>query len=216
MTLLECVNKVLIKLREREVSSTSASEYSKLVTQLVNETRREVEDAWNWITLRNTVTLTTEADVSQYTLTGVGNSRFKLLGVVNDTTNVDLTNANANALTAMFLTGSTATHEPQFFGFNGFDSANDPIIDLYPIPDGEYDIRFNMILPQNDLVGSNTAIKVPGHIVVLGAYAKALAERGEDASSSYEVAMGQYTGALSAAIAQEASLMPGETDFYAL
>src|SRR5690606_20467823 len=133
-----------------------SSAYAKLITQLVNETRREVEDAWNWITLRNTVTLTTEADVSQYVLTGVGNSRFKLLGVVNDTTNVELTNANSNALTSMFLTGSTETKKPQFFGFNGFDANDDPVVDLYPIPDAAYDIRFNLVLPQNDSTVATT------------------------------------------------------------
>ena len=216
MTLLEIVNKVLIKLRENQVPSAIATTYSTLITQLVNESRREVEDAWNWIGLRTTVSLDTVAGTSQYILSGVGNTRFKLQEVVNDTTNVPLTNANASALTSMFLTGSTDEAEPQYFGLNGYDSSGDPIVDLYPIPDAVYAIRFNMVLPQNDLVSGNTEVKVPGHIVVLGAYAKAIAERGEDASSAYEVAMSQYTGALGAAIAQEDALMPGETDFYAI
>jgi hypothetical protein len=216
MTYLEAINQVLRKLREPQVTSAASTEYSGLIGQLVNEARREVEDAWNWIGLRTTVTLETEADTSQYVLSGVGNSRFKLLDVVNDTTNNYLVNEPATFLTSLFLTGSTSTREPTSFGFNGFDSSGDPIVDLYPIPDAVYNIRFNIVLPQNDLVNSNSVIKVPAHIVVLGAYVKALVERGEDASSSYEAAMRQYTGALGAAIAQEDALMPGETDFYAI
>ena len=59
MTYLEAVNSVLRRLREDEVVSVSANPYSKLVGELVNDAKRLVEDAWDWSSLRNTITVQT-------------------------------------------------------------------------------------------------------------------------------------------------------------
>lgn len=216
MTLLEIVNKVLIKLRQTEVASTTESDYAKLITQLVNEARREVEDAWNWLALRSTITVTTVADSSQYILSGVGNSRFKIISVINDSDDTFLKPMSTNEMTKRFLFGDVATGDPEYFAFNGFDSNGDPIVDIYPIPDDVHTLRFNIVAPQNESTSGSTEIKVPGHIVYLGAYVKALAERGEDASSAYEVANAAYVGALATHIAQEEALLPNETDWNAI
>lgn len=216
MTLLQAVNKVLVKMRENQVTSVTDTNYSNLIATFVNDARREVEDAWNWMALRQTVSVTVNEDLSQYVLTGVGNARFKILSVINDTTDQVLTLKNSNDLTMMFLNNTQETQEPRFFGFNGFDANDDPIVDVYPIPDATYTLRFNLVVPQNELTLDSSDILVPSHIVVLGAVVKAMAERGEEGNSGYEVANAVYTGALSSAIAQESALFPGETDFYAV
>lgn len=213
MTLLEIVNTVLVKLRLPEVASTSENAHAALVTQFVNEARREVEDAWQWMALRSTVSVDTVADTSQYILTNVGNSRFKILDVINDTDDIFLRNINGREMTKKFLFGDVPTGSPTDFAFNGFDTNGDPIVDVYPVPDGVYTIRFNLVIPQNDSTSGSTKILVPGHIVVLGAYLKALAERGEDGSSGYDTAATQYAGALASAISQESALLPDETDW---
>lgn len=216
MTLLQAVNKVLVKMRENQVTSVTDTNYSNLIATLVNDARREVEDAWNWMALRQTVTVTLSAGTSQYVLSGIGNSRFKIMSVINDTTDQVLSLKNSNELTMMFLNNTQEYAESRFFGFNGFDSNGDPVVDVYPIPDAAYTLRFNLVVPQNELVTDNTEILVPSHIVILGAVCKAMAERGEEGNSGYEVANAVYTGALSSAIAQESALFPGETDFYAV
>lgn len=213
MTLLEIVNTVLVKLRLPQVTTTSENPHAALVTQLVNEARREVEDAWLWMALRSTITVTTVNGASQYILTNVGNSRFKVMEVINDTSDYVMKNVSSREMTSKFLFGEVPTDSPTHYAFNGFDGNGDPIVDLYPVPDGVYDIRFNLVIPQNDTTSGTTQIKVPGHIVVLGAYMKALAERGEDASSGYEVAATNYAGALASAVSQEEALMPSETDW---
>lgn len=215
MTLLEIVNKVLIKLRHTEVASTTESDFAKLITQFVNEARREIEDAWNWLALRTTVTVTTVAGSSQYILSGVGNSRFKVMSVINDSDDTFMLPIGSNEMTKRFLFGTTPEGDPQYYAFNGFDSSGDPIVDIYPIPNDTHTIRFNLVVPQNDTESGSTEIKVPGHIVFLGAYVKALAERGEDQTSGYAVANAAYTGALSTHIAQEEALLPDETDWHA-
>ena len=46
MTYLEIVNKVLVRLREEEVTTLDENDYSKLVANLVNVTKQEVENSW--------------------------------------------------------------------------------------------------------------------------------------------------------------------------
>lgn len=216
MTLLEIVNRVLIKLRQSSVTTVNETEYSRLVTEFVNETRREIEDAWNWLGLRATSTIETVADATEYVLTGVGNSRFKVLSVINDTEDYELSPINSGEMTKKFLFGDLVTGNPTYYSFNGFDVNGDPIVDIYPIPTDAQVIRFNLVTPQNDVLTDDVEIKVPTHIVILGSYVKALAEKGEESSNAYNVANAQYVGAMSSNIAQEEALLPGETDFYAI
>lgn len=216
MTLLELTNKVLIKMREAQVTTINDNTYSALCAQFVNEARREVEDAWNWLTLRKTVSINCVPDASQYILTGVGNTRFKILQVFDDTNDVVLTNLNSKSMTRKFLVGTLESGKPVYFGLNGFSAAGDPIVDIFPPPDDAYIIRFNLVIPQNDVEAGPTEIKVPGHLVYLGAYVKALAERGEEGNMAYEVALSAYMGALGSAVSQESALMPDESDFVAI
>ena len=59
MTYLAMVNKILTRMRENRVGSLSgASEYVQLVQLLVKESVDEVETAWSWNCLNNTVPLT--------------------------------------------------------------------------------------------------------------------------------------------------------------
>ena len=88
MTYLQLVNSVLRRMREDEVTSieNTTDSYVKLVGEFVNDARRIVEDAWDWSALRSTITVTTTDDVFSYSMTGTNNS-FKILDVINDTSN---------------------------------------------------------------------------------------------------------------------------------
>ena len=68
MTYIEIVNSVLVRLREEKVDTVNESEYSSLIGQLVNVAKRDVENAYNWEALRNTIHLVTEADTFHYEL----------------------------------------------------------------------------------------------------------------------------------------------------
>ena len=46
-TYLDLVNDVLVRLREAQVTSVSQNGYSSLIGALVNDAKRETEDAWN-------------------------------------------------------------------------------------------------------------------------------------------------------------------------
>jgi hypothetical protein len=90
---------------------------------------------------------------------------------------------------------------PTYFNYNGVDSNGDTQVDLFPIPNGVYTVRFNLYIPQASLTSDSTVISVPSEPVVLGAYARAIAERGEDAGLSSADAYALYRSSLSDAIA---------------
>jgi hypothetical protein len=56
----------------------------------------------------------------------------------------------------------------------------DSAVDLYPIPDGVYAIRFNVTIPQDDLVNNTDSFQVPSEPIIQGVLARAISERGED------------------------------------
>ena len=68
MTYLQLVNNILKRLREDEVGSVNENHYSKLVGAFVNDAKRAVEDSWQWHSLLEAVTVTTEAGTASYDL----------------------------------------------------------------------------------------------------------------------------------------------------
>ncbi len=202
MNYIQLVNEVLVRLRESEVSSVSDNAYSKMIGKFVNDAKRNVEDAYNWNALYDTLTADTTSDIFNYILVGSG-QRFRVIDVLNDTSNTEVKGASTTWMNEKFLLNATQKGSPQYYNFNGTDSNGDTQVDLFPIPDGVYNIRFNIVLPQPLLSNNADILKVPYEPVVFLAYAKALAERGEDGGLASNEAYGLYRQSLADAIALE-------------
>jgi len=194
-TYLELVNDVLIRLRESEVTSVNDTAYSKLIGRFVNDAKRQVEDAYNWNALSETLTVATTSGLFNYVMTDAG-VRFRVFDVLNDTSNWFLNSAQTTQMDEWFLVNTPQTGSPTHYNFNGVDSNGDTQVDLYPIPNGAYNIHFNIIKPQAELVSNSTQLKVPAEPVIFLAYAKALAERGEDGGLGTNEAYGLYRTSL--------------------
>lgn len=179
MTYLEIVNSVLRRLRETEVSTVNENSYSKMIGELVNDAKSSVEAAYGWNSLSDTLTAETTADVFSYVLEGSG-VRFRVVDVWNDTQNIPMQLAPTHWMNRQFIANGTTKGGPFYYNFNGTDSNGDTLVDVFPIPNGTYTLRFNVILPQAPLEADADVIKVPGDVVVLNAYARAVVERGED------------------------------------
>jgi hypothetical protein len=203
MNYIQLVNSVLRRLRETEVSSVSDNAYSKLIGDFVNDAKRNVEDAYNWNSLSDTLTAVTATGIFNYVLVGSG-QRFRVIDVLNDSSDVIVRNASTRWMNQQFLLNPTQAGTPQYYNFNGTDSAGDTQVDLFPIPNGVYNIRFNVILPQPLLEADADNLLVPSEPVVFLAYAKALAERGEDGGLLSSEAYGLYKTSLADAISLEA------------
>ena len=207
MTYIEIINKVLIRLRENQVTDLSQS-YSALIGEFVNEAKREVENAWTWVQLRSTIQITTEASSLRYTLTGSGN-RSKILYVINDSDNFEMQLANSKWMTLQLTAATTQNASPVYYDVNGY-SNGDFNVDLYPIPEKAYNINFNMVIPQEDLKEVDDVVIVPFQPIILSAYAKAISERGEDSGIAYRDALVNAEKSLSDAISNDASYVPSE------
>lgn len=179
MNYIQLVNDVLVRLREPEASSVSDTAYVKLIAKYVNDSKRVVEDSYNWNSLSETLSATTTAQVFNYVLVGSG-QRFRVIDVINDTQNTFVNLAATKWMDQQFLMTTPQTGSPAYYNFNGTDSNGDTQVDLYPIPDGAYNIRFNIIKPQEPLAVNADVLLVPPEPVILGALARAQAERGED------------------------------------
>lgn len=214
MTYLEAVNSVLRRLREREVSSVSETSYSKLIGDFVNDARTEVENAWNWSSLRTTLTLTTTGGVFNYILTGSKNN-FSVIDVINDTTNQFLTYQSGVEFDRKFLFPSEVPQgNPMYYNWNGVDSNGDSQVDLFPIPSNTNIIRFNVLLRNADLSDDSDTISVPYRPVILLALARAIEERGEDGGNSSGYAYASGMKALADEIAYDAARRPEDTIWY--
>lgn len=202
MNYIQLVNSVLRRLRETEVSSVADNAYSKMIGEFVNDAKRQVEDAYPWNSLSDTLTAVTATGIFNYVLVGSG-QRFRIIDVLNDTSNSVLVNAPTKWMDEKFLLTTAQSGSPKYFNFNGTNANGDTQVDLYPIPDGIYDIRFNVIKPQVPLDADSDNLLVPHEPVVFNAVARALAERGEDGGIMSGEMYALYLQSLGDAIAIE-------------
>lgn len=202
-TYLQLVNNVLIRLREQEVSSVGDTPYSSLIGVLVNDAKREIEDAYSWNALNTTIVLPTVAGQGDYTLVGSG-QRFKTHLIMNETEDVPMRQVSPDWLDTQYYLADVQDAAPIYYAFDGV-SGDDNIVRVWPRPDAVYSLRFNLNVPQNDLSANGDLIKVPPHLVQMLAYANAVAERGEDGGQSFSELYQKYRLALADAVALEAN-----------
>jgi len=214
MTYLELVNDVLVRLRESTVSTVGETTYSSLIGKFVNDAKRQIEDSYTWNVLNQTITVTTAANTSSYSLTGSG-QKFRIAEALNTTSNIVLGNIAVSDMNRRLSFGTPATGIPSDYCFNGSDSSNDTKVDLYPIPDGVYTLKFDVTVPQANLTSDGTSVKVLDYLVAQSAYARCLIERGEDGGTASSEAYALFRGMLSDAIAMESTRYP-EDNFVAI
>jgi hypothetical protein len=213
-TYLQLVNDVLIRLRENEVSSVSDNAYSKLIGKFINDAKRQCEDAYNWNALSDTLSATTGADVFNYVLVGSG-QRFRVIDVINDTNDYFLELQTTEQMNKLFLIQTAQKDQPRYYNFNGTNANGDTQVDLYPIPNGVYNIRFNVIKPQVPLSANSDALLIPSEPVIFNALARAMGERGEDGGIASNEAFAMYRQSLSDAIALESGRYLEEAEWTA-
>ena len=219
MTYLQLVNAVLRRLRESEVSTVqgtgNANTYARLIGDFINESKSQVEVAWDWSALRTTLTLNTEANVFNYELQGTKNN-FKVLDVWNDSNDIEMRYQTASWFNQEFLTTSPQHGIPLYYNFNGVSVDRDTQVDLYPIPDGVYNLRFNVTQRQAELSSDTDTTLLPTRPIILLATAMAIEERGEDGGQQSMNAYAAAKSALADEIAMDAARHPEETLWYSV
>ena len=215
MTFLELVNDVLVRLREPVVTTYNETTYSTLIAKFINDAKRQVEDAFSWNALGATITVTTAASTSTYSLTGAG-QKFQVMDVINTTSLLGLTNISFVDMNRKLNFAPVATETPTEYAFDGVDGSYDTQVKLYPIPNGVYTVKFMLTVAQPTLALDATVVKVPDVLVVQNAYARALVERGEDGGLSSSEAYNLYRAMLSDYIALEGTRYPENQEFVSI
>jgi hypothetical protein len=207
-TLKGMVNEVLLRLREDEVVNVSDTAYSRMIVALVNKVKREVEDSWDWAALRTTYEISTATGVFNYTLNESG-VRFRLDTAWNTTDKCELVFMPSSEMDRLFRE-NRIEGSPRYYSWNGVNDNGDTQVDLYPIPDGPYEIEFQCIVPQPDLSTNDEELLVPGAPVVEGVLAHAITERGEDGGNQSGLQWQVYKGILADYISIESNRFPDE------
>ena len=214
MTYLELVNDVLTRLRETNVSTVSETTYSALVGKFVNDAKRQIEDSYNWNVLGQTITVTTTSGTSSYSLTGAG-QKFRINDAINTTSVITLDNTTVADMNRKLNFGTPSQSIPSEFCFSGVDNNGDTKVELFPVPNGVYTLKFDLTIPQANLTSDGTSVKVLDYLVAQSAYARGLIERGEDGGTASNEAYALFRGMLSDAIALESTRYP-EDNFVAV
>ena len=222
MTFRGLINEILIRLREETIASdwtgdindsTTVTDYQKVIGSLVNDTKRSVESYHDWLVLRETVNIDTVATTKNYNLSS--GQEFKVLDVVNNSTGYQLTQVTRHYLNSIMYP-TDPTGEPTYYGFNGADTSNNLKVDLSPIPIAAQTISFDIVKYQDELTAASTVIKIPSKPVVLGAWARSIAERGEDGGTQSSIAAQEATNSLNQAIMIDGGNAKYETDWFVL
>jgi hypothetical protein len=215
MTYLQLINDVLVRLRETQVSSSNETTYSALIGRFVNDAKRQIEDAFSWNVLGQTVTITTTPGTYIYSMTGAG-QKFQVMDAINVTANVGMQNISFVQMNRFQNLVPAISGIPEYYSFDGVDGNGDTKVLLYARPDNVYTIPFSLTVPQAPLALDSTVVLVPAALVVQNAYARALVERGEDGGLNSSEAYQLYRGMLADQIALESTRYPENQEFIAI
>ena len=205
MTYLQLVNQVLRRLREDEVASVNDTDYSKLAGDLVNDAYTMVVNAWDWSSLRSDVLVTTSDGNSEYALTDADRNSEILFAL------------NRDSKTAMqyyplstierYYNNTPATGNPYLYTISRMNSG-DPVVKLYPEPDGVYEIVFTVTARDPLLEGDDDVLLVPHSPVIHLAVAYMARERGEAGGTTTAEYFAMAEKYLSDAVAYDANRSP--------
>ena len=220
MTFRELINQVLVRLREDTVASdwsgdindsATVNDYQKVIGSLVNDAKRDIESYHDWLVLRETVNVSTVAATKNYNLSS--GQEFKVIDVVNNSTGNQLSQTTRYYLNSIMYP-TDPTGEPNYYAFNGADATNNLKVDLSPIPTEAQTISFDIVKYQDTLTSASTVIKIPSQPIILGSYARAIAERGEDGGTQSSIAAQEAASSLAQAVMLDSGNTKYENDWF--
>lgn len=210
MTFLQLINKVLRGLREPQVTGLSA-EYTKMIGQLVNEAKEDLEDMGAWYYLRSSVDVTVTSGTHEIDLSASTNDRSYLLFdesnqpmafVTQSGYERRLSQIQNDEMRALYkLYPTVASNIPCQFSLT---RRNDGLhAQVYPPADQDYTLSFICVVPQDDLTETTDVISIPSEPVWREALVRAMEERGEEFSSRIDAARARAAQARNDAVMRD-------------
>lgn len=206
VTVKDMVNKILTRMRESSVTSINDTEHSSAILRFLNDAKREVEDAFNWTSLQQTLTVATVAGTHTYAIeegSVYTNQRSRIIDVFNDTTEVRLVAVPFDFARRQSQTTNNEQAEPVHYAVAGITTTQSLNIRFYQTPDAVYSMEIEALIPEEDLSADAQYTKVPWYPIYLKGLALAIRERGEDEGEQYSEIQRAYQQALGDAVAYE-------------
>lgn len=215
MTLLQLVNKVLRGLRESQASGLS-TEYARLIAQLVNEAKTDIEDAGPWHALRTEVSATVASGSNSVALSGVNERSY----LQSEDGGLD----GGSGQPMAFISEPDFENRLRLITMDKIRSlrATNPDADpgipyavalertaggltahVYPDTDRDYDLALHFVIPQDDLEDPADELSIPGEPVWREALVRAMEERGEEFAGPLDKARDRAGTALAKAIMRD-------------
>lgn len=218
MNYLQLVNSVLRRLRESEVTTVqgtgNTNSYARLIGDYINDAKESVENAWAWEVLKQTLTVSATAGVSDYTLPASG-SKFNPEFAYNATYKAELESVPNQWMIEQYAFTTPQSGPPTYFSFNGIDADTNSVnVTVFPKPDTTYSLKFYGTVRGDRMSADSDVLKVPSLPVILLATAMAMEERGETGGQPSINAYNIAQTALSDAIAFDAAKQPELTEWY--
>ena len=230
MTFKDLINQVLIRLREDTIdvdwsgdinTSSEITEYQKLIAALVNDSKKFVESKHDWNTLFTDETLSLVNGISTYALTALKiRDGLRIMSIQNIKTGTFLKQVRRpNTVSELDAEGSDPTEYSIDRSYLSVPQYPNPIfqIRVYPTPEGispGTGLTVTCVETQDNLSSANDIIFVPYQPVMLGAWARAVSERGEDGGSQSSMISIEAVDSLNQAIIVDQGNAEGEIDWY--
>jgi hypothetical protein len=225
VTVKQLLNRVLVNLGEDEVADATTElsrTYDKLILNLLNTIKEEVEDAHNWRALRVTNTVAVLAAATS-TAVAWANDRSRMVRVQNEHFGgevplaFDITDAaNPIRLTEIDIAeyiyrnttdpNSSSTSYPTYFAID--NAAGDDVqLLLWPIPATPRTIQLTMVVPPDRYVydALTDVVAVPAAPIEMGTTWYAMEERGEELGINMLFSEQRYQNVLNAHISRDLS-----------
>ena len=185
-TYLQLVNTLLRRVREDQVSTVSDSDYSLLLGEYINLAKDELETMHDWARLRWTTRIYTSPGVFAYEVEDFKHN-YVIEKVFNDTLDGELHYREYKQMSC-WLNANNADDQrapPAYYDINGYTADDDPVINLFPIPDAKYYINIDATVAQVPLSADADEVIIPHQPIVERALVHVLEERGEDDGERY-------------------------------
>lgn len=200
------------------MASVSQTTYSSLVGEFVNDAKRVVEDAWQWSSQWETVSVSIlSGSTGPYNLASQLNERARVYRVPSTgdfLARCTTSNYTGNKLVLLdnaSFYGDKQTYGSTFPFSMYFDKGNSGATSgqsrlrlntFYP-SDGNYTFQIVFHNPQNNLTSDNTEVTAPNDPIKQLAYLYCLYERGEELGEQLTMTESKAKNALADAIATE-------------
>lgn len=213
MTLLDMVNQVLVRLRENQATSTTVGVLPPLISALVQDAYKIVEDSHDWSVLRETINVPTVIGQTDYELTDVPVDS-NIFDVYYQNNRV-LKRYSKEWVAQRKLYAGNDQNEPTGYYVKGANpTTGNLIIEVYPTPDAIYQLDVSVAKRGTVPTSDNDVLVIPTDPVLHMALAFATRERGETGGTSAQEYFGLADISLRSAIARDAAHRPDELILY--